>query len=680
MASTEPSEATRTDSPIVLPGFDHDVQLQGQNFSDPAFVSKWMRRTFTIERDRGKQFTDIQCRYGNNITILFRACIRLRSYHESPAFWPAIALGFSCSAPAAQDMVKRFTHARHAYLSQWPNSGFSSATTKAADAWIDILSQQNTYRPQSKQDGDPRAVNIMAHNFYDDASTRFLQTDAANVLTRRGMDDVQRCRPRKRSPSPNIGPYRPVKRRPGTELFPGHEERLESSEPPTSTKASLPPKPSLALDVSTKKPEQVKQDYPTPSSTHVQSSEHSMPSPCLQPPTGEHFERKIRGLAQTQPDRRSSSRESGEVSNQSVVLQASDQDSVSAEVKKREPTNIQQEKNNSVPETTETAIVVLLKDKVASPEKQLHGVTTERETECKLAQSREAAYEARMKELEESRSAQAVMMSKMQAKLEILLQSQNERATRQDRSDTSVQNALETNQNEMKKAYERLTSLEDQVSSLREEVKDLLQDQSRARSRALSPIPTENVQRSMDDVIKKVKALPTMHTVSEKVFEIEQTLRGMLQEYQRNNDERVQETRKDLDTVRVQIRGLTKDFNKAMAYLPTKAKLTALEEQVARLHQDMSLESKDERNQLAILEARFEKQVAEIRDVNLAYLSSRLEETCNKRNNFEETMKTQTERLLKKEIAAIDTRIRILTQSFSDLLDKLSWEKSGEAL
>lgn len=685
------------------------------DFSAPLFSSAWLRRTYTVEWNQnspilsgiaGRQNREAaiqKMRYGNNITILFRACFRLSRFYGTPGFWPAIAKGWSISPGATEDVVDLFVRARHIYRNR-QGTGFSSGATVAVDHWIRYLDnfrgRSDVYRPYSDNyEPDPASAR-MAELFYEASRTKFLQDDAAAVLSRRGIEETQRP-VRKRSPSPTpLERHRDAKRRPNPDWF--DEPPVRSA---STSNAFLPPKPPLTLDLE-RGPEPSKQEYPTPTSiARPHSDQHAF---SLQAPPVENYERKIRGLAQ-KGSRSPTPKESIEsVPETQSSFPNKERKATGAQVENSGPIQGTIEHPRTTPvECAKSGLVTTMQTRIESLEKRLLEAEAEREKDAGGAKALIASYEARMAQLEESRSAQAVLMQMMQAKLALMdSKPATQHASASVESDASVSTALECHQKDMLQVHDRLSTLEDQGESLCRTIKGL----SQAHTSNLSPTPPEDIQRSMEDMVRKVKTLPTMSKLSEKAFQIEQQLEASLSEYRRNNDERMQRAERTVETVQAQVRGLTKEFDKATECLPKTKILMAVQEKVARLGKevvavqeskvgdkqlvldltgkvdvlsakmhDQSLASLPDRiqevsNQINILG----KRVEDFQTESLKSLVSRVEEMSDKTNALEKKVEdVQAETPSEEEMASINERINVLTRSFLALLDHLHGRGAG---
>lgn len=701
-------ETNRNDPAIIIvPGFDYEEQLRLE-FSMPGFSAAWFRRSFTKERAHCNT-TPSQHRmlcYGNNVTVLLRACFKLSQFHDTPGFWSAIATGWSIGPRAVEDMVDVLVRARRFYRIRQPaRYDFHSGATKAADNWIHFIDnginqRARSCRPNSKYESD-QAATRMASDFYNNAKSLFLQDDAAGMLTRRGIEETQR-HTRKRSPSPTPpGPPRDAKRRssPRPDWF---EKRSDVLDPAPSSKSSLPPRSPLTTDVG--RPEQAKQEseYPTPISTSAPPDKLSFSPQAPQASLGEHHERKIRGIAQQDSHPSPPAPAPTPVRSGDPVPEK-----VSVPPQKQEAADIQRQGSGSTKDVTktasttaraETALITQMQIKMVSLEQRLS--KAERDRGSKSAKDL-ISFETRMAQLEEFRSAQAVLMQMMQAKLAIMENisapqaspikpaSQDHSACMSAEHEKLMNKALEDAQKDATKMRDRLSKLEMEAESLRRTIRGM----SQTNTSGLSPTPPEDIQRSMEDVIRQVKALPTMHNVSEKTFQIEQHLRDMLEEYKRNNNERVDKAVRDMETMQVQVRGLAKEFNKAVSYMPAKSSLAAVQEQVARLRKDVdaahkSNDSQDDRfttladkvgilsaelpNRLATLESSLDKLSSELHDTTPASLSGRMQELSDKTDSLAKDMSgSKVENQANEDLASINTRVTILTEYFLELLGHL---------
>lgn len=217
--------------PIILRGFDRRRQLD-ISFQTIHFGAVWLRRTYTDEkadhitlRTKDNEIRLQEVRYGNNITVLLKACYHLRQYYNSRDFWPAIARGFGASADVVRDMFELFIEARKTYHGNNPDEEdlTRSGANVAADKWLDFLANR---RSDSRTGWETRdfqcsSSEIFGHarSFFNDSQGK--QVDLANVLPKKL--DYQHYSPsesRKRfaSHEPSGRPPSP-KRRPSSNYF-----------------------------------------------------------------------------------------------------------------------------------------------------------------------------------------------------------------------------------------------------------------------------------------------------------------------------------------------------------------------------------------------------------------------------------------------------------------------------
>ncbi|ROW15998.1 hypothetical protein VPNG_02608 [Cytospora leucostoma] len=200
--------------PIIVPGFDRDVQL-GHCFESSTFEAFWLRRTYTDENNQLLRSSDRrrqrEIRYGNNITILIKACHLLRTFYGQPSFWSVIAKGFgSMTFETARERISCFERARRTFLRRTGGSStFHSNATRAADDWIAFLDNCSLQQPVPVS---ATALESTGAEFF--SKSRGLLVDSARMThTFRGEDPASYAHtsarftapaaPRKRSPSPS---------------------------------------------------------------------------------------------------------------------------------------------------------------------------------------------------------------------------------------------------------------------------------------------------------------------------------------------------------------------------------------------------------------------------------------------------------------------------------------------
>ncbi|KAJ4389035.1 hypothetical protein N0V93_006497 [Gnomoniopsis smithogilvyi] len=240
--------------PIILRGFDRDRQLD-INFRTVAFGTCWLRRTYTngthnhiTLRTRNDEHRLHEVRYGNNITVLLKACYHLRQYYTSSGFWPAVAQGFGASADVVRDMVELFVDARSTYRKNNPDEDrlARSGTNVAADKWLDFLANRRRDSAATRSNDSLYASSVDIHGharyFYKESEGR--EVDLANVLPKK-IDYLHYSPPgpRKRSASPEPPGRAPSpKRRPSDNDFNRAEPlhaRLSQPLPPLETRNQI---------------------------------------------------------------------------------------------------------------------------------------------------------------------------------------------------------------------------------------------------------------------------------------------------------------------------------------------------------------------------------------------------------------------------------------------------------
>ncbi|KAI7776349.1 hypothetical protein LA080_005429 [Diaporthe eres] len=208
--------------PIFLPGFDPHTQL-ALDFATLQFASAWLRRTFTNEYDppvrvrlaaceqnaRERKLAEV--RYGNNITLLLKACYFLRDFYGSASFWPAMSRVFGVGPDVAQSVVDLFVEARAVYRSNFPAALLLTETTQWADKWASFLDEGKRPTPASDS-----GVFAAAEDFFRKEKAR--NGDLACVLSKGpAMDPPSAPRAlRKRSPSPSTSQGTPNAKRRAT--------------------------------------------------------------------------------------------------------------------------------------------------------------------------------------------------------------------------------------------------------------------------------------------------------------------------------------------------------------------------------------------------------------------------------------------------------------------------------
>lgn len=245
------SKAASRREPIILQGFDRRRQFDIQ-FKTIPFGAIWLRRTYTNEqhkhitqRTKSDEIRLQEVRYGNNITVLLKACFQLRRFYGSHEFWSAIAKGFGASADVVRDMVELLVDARNKYRRDNPDEVdiTRSGASIAADRWDSFLANQGydmgtAWRIESPPASSGSQLHGHASAFFTE--TRGKQVDLANVLPKEV--DYQQYRPsysRKRLASPEVSDQPPSPKRRASMNYLERNESLpaHSSQPliPLST-------------------------------------------------------------------------------------------------------------------------------------------------------------------------------------------------------------------------------------------------------------------------------------------------------------------------------------------------------------------------------------------------------------------------------------------------------------
>lgn len=254
--------------PILLRGFDRRRQL-GISFQTIAFGAVWLRRTYTNEeadhttlRTRDNECRLQEVRYGNNITILLKACCHLRQYYNARDFWSAIARGFGTSADVVRNMVELFVEARSIYHRDNPDEEelTRSGANVAADRWLDFLAnrRRDSRNGWGTRDSQASSSDIFGHAraLFNEAEGR--QVDLANVLPKKidyPQYSTSESRKRFASHEPS-GRLPSPKRRPGSNYFDRSDllsSRISQPSTPISTGKQIR--------------ESARQDHQTPIST-----------------------------------------------------------------------------------------------------------------------------------------------------------------------------------------------------------------------------------------------------------------------------------------------------------------------------------------------------------------------------------------------------------------------------
>lgn len=247
-----PAAAAANRRPMFLPGFDHATQL-GMEFKTIRFSTAWLRKTYTTEQARSIQVCLAaedqrrrerrlqEVRYGNNITLLFKACYAFREFHRSGDLWKAISRVYGVGPEVVKSVVDLFVEARAIFLENYhPGSGTAWVRTTAThwiDQWVLFIDGRDRQRLPSVSD-----VFAGVKDFFRQEE-QATNGDLARILPTT-LDAEPPSGPRalrKRSPSPCALESSPVSKRrtiststdgTGTQAtsvdFTGKEEHLDS--------------------------------------------------------------------------------------------------------------------------------------------------------------------------------------------------------------------------------------------------------------------------------------------------------------------------------------------------------------------------------------------------------------------------------------------------------------------
>lgn len=283
--------------PIFLPGFDRHRQL-AMEFATIRFGTAWLRRTFTSEQDmsvlaglaadehnpRERRLAEV--RYGNNITLLIKACYFLRDFHGSASLWTAISRVFGVTPDLAKSVVDLFVEARAIYRSNSSaardTAPLITETTHWTDKWNSFLDERQD--PKSALDSE---VFAAVDDFFQKEKAK--NGDLACVLSRgAAMDPPSAPRAlRKRWPSPSTSQGTPnAKRR----AISRSTEELGHDSPPGRTRCQ-----SLAVG---SQPSSHHKPEPHETILSANARQYQNDQVRRTGPEEPYFELKIRGQAQ----------------------------------------------------------------------------------------------------------------------------------------------------------------------------------------------------------------------------------------------------------------------------------------------------------------------------------------------------------------------------------------------
>jgi hypothetical protein len=242
--------------PMFLPGFDRGTQL-GMQFNTISFTTAWLRKTYTNGHSRSihARLASEHCsrherllqevRYGNNISLLFKACYTFRDSHRSGALWQAVGRVFGVNAQVVESVANIFVEARGVYLSNHPagrraaHEQLRTTATYWVDNWCLFISGREDGRPPSCPD---------VFTAVDDLFRREEQTphgDLAHVLSTTQTDCAPPTAPRgprKRSPSPSPLEFTPD---PKKRTFSTSSDRTTPQESPVDYRGKEEPRDSV---------------------------------------------------------------------------------------------------------------------------------------------------------------------------------------------------------------------------------------------------------------------------------------------------------------------------------------------------------------------------------------------------------------------------------------------------
>lgn len=195
--------------PILLPGFDRDKQFQ-YDFKSSKFDTFWLRRVYTQERSHvmknlGRRKPQ-EIRYGNNITVLLKACYHLRAFYQHASFWTAVASGFgTMPAEVAKERTFAFMDARLTFLSRGGAPDYISTATRAADDFIAYLDSDSSLHSPLAPAGElkPAAAAFFSgmRESLVDSARMTSEGESHSSLTHNPARLAPQAVPRKRSPS-----------------------------------------------------------------------------------------------------------------------------------------------------------------------------------------------------------------------------------------------------------------------------------------------------------------------------------------------------------------------------------------------------------------------------------------------------------------------------------------------
>lgn len=245
-----------------------------------------------------------------------------------------------------------------------------------------------------------------------------------------------------------------------------------------------------------------------------------------------------------------------------------------------------------------------------------------------------------------------------------------------------------------RKLYERLAMIEDRVdssSSLTDTDQRSLRDrlailemqaprlvrtvETPKTPKSPSPLQDTGLQRSMEDMVKKIKSLPGL--MSEKVFQVEKNIRDMLNKYQRDTNARLDETAKDLEAAQARIKGLNSLLNETKmlseATADKRDSIKALESEVAILSKrlDTATQNQPQNGEFVTLRDKVEALGTQLGDTTPAELSSWLQEVHSRIDGIQKVVEGIDAKAAAADVASLHNQVDVLTAHFKALLQHL---------
>lgn len=798
--------------PLILPGFDHDEQLK-IDFQHSHFSASWLRRVFTDEAtlkrqdivtkltgpDQESLLRDI--RYGNNITVLFRACSACRFHMNMPGFWAAMGSGFSALPNQLVPLVDVFVRARRIYLERSDDSSFHSATTVAVDTWIDNLNKRQQFHPDGAR-GD--TLNA-AKSYYERTKTSFLQVNSAQVRFR----PVPASRPaRKRSASPTPAGSPPnVKRKPSEYNVDRRDftpASIPFSPPPLRTNGSehrtlgqatgeydlrsstsdgsrhydpvsRPPPRDLTDRILVRgcarrdsvyslPPRPKSRDSMTRSDAATGELEQAQEANFLLRDRIAKLEKKLAAVtASTEGDGALAGREKMQVDFErrlaAMEARSVTKDSISSEVMTKlenfekqllraEEQRIQDTEKaramiasleskllasgSYVPDSKHTAVIQDLQSRIArlevkaavdkaqlavmaqhtrsesgkstSPgpvsgtqvDQSITPMTEDFTKGLSSLENKVASSDASSNKDpgQDDLGAQIVHLDARITHEEVVLGDANERISSLEKQLlestrlSATKTFVEANS---KRLGDRLSSLEKKqlkvedhkngqnasIRTIQETLKTLkLQIDQLKTHEVKQEIPPllPSIQNNMEDMWKKVNGLPTITSVSEKTFQIEQGLRKLLEQHQRDMKARLADSTKTLGDVKAQVKGVLKLLDTITSDKASRHSVEAVEKKLAAVFKDLdsAKQSSSGSDKVEKLEVKVEELGAEVQHalqaVSSAGLTSKLEELSARFDGVEKNAESVRGATLAAEVAELNDRCNMLTACLKELL------------